>query len=229
MTKTTEILIVLGIAILLQYLPKIGKVFKGFNTMVHETGHAFMTLLFSGEVVSIDLFYSGEGVATTKSKSWWSRFFISIAGYPFASIIAFLCSYLIFTSHYDYVLFVMASIAMVNLIFWVRNPYGIAWLIVVLTFISLCFYFDWQLVKHWTALMITAFVFIDAFVSAWYILVLAVKTPKKAGDATNLQKSLWIPAFFWALFFWAQATMFALLSIHLFHPLPYLNSITSIL
>lgn len=188
-----------------------------------------MTLIFSGEVVSIDIFYSGEGVATTKTKSWWSRFFISIAGYPFASIIAYLFTYLIFTARYEYVLYVMVSISMINLVFWVRNPYGIAWLLVLLSFVFLCFYFEWQEVKHWLALSITAFVFIDAFVSAWYILVLAIKSPKKAGDATNLQKSLWIPAFFWALFFWTQATLLALLSIHLFHPLPCLNLITDIL
>lgn len=217
------------IAILLQYLPKIGKVFKGFNTLIHETGHALMTLIFSGEVVSIDIFYSGEGVATTKTKSWWSRFFISIAGYPFASIIAFLFSYLIFSERYNYVLYVLVSIAVVNLIFWVRNLYGLVWLITVSSFIFLCFYFNWTYIIRWTALSITAFVFVDAFVSAWYILVLAIKSPKKAGDATNLQKSLWIPAFFWALFFWAQATLLALLSIHLFHPLPYLNLITGIL
>lgn len=229
MTKNTEILIVVAIAILLEYLPKIGRVFKGFNTLIHETGHALMTLIFSGEVVSIDIFYSGEGVATTKTKSWWSRFFISIAGYPFASIIAFLFSYLIFRERYNYVLYVMVSIAVVNLIFWVRNPYGLVWLITVISFLFLCFYFDWTIIKRWTALSITSFVFVDAFVSAWYILVLAIKSPKKAGDATNLQKSLWIPAFFWALFFWAQATLLALLSIHLFHPLPYLNLITDIL
>lgn len=229
LSQNTEILIVLAIAILLQYLPKIGRVFKGFNTLIHETGHAIMTLIFSGEVVSIDIFYSGEGVATTKTKSWWSRFFISIAGYPFASIIAYLFTYLIFTARYEYVLYVMVSISMINLVFWVRNPYGIAWLLVLLSFVFLCFYFEWQEVKHWLALSITAFVFIDAFVSAWYILVLAIKSPKKAGDATNLQKSLWIPAFFWALFFWTQATLLALLSIHLFHPLPYLNLITDIL
>lgn len=227
--KNTQILIAIGIAVLLEYLPKIGRIFKGFNTLIHESGHAFCSLLFSGEVVSVDIFYSGEGVATTKSKSWFSKFIISLAGYPFASAMAFLFSYLVFKSQYNYILYIFGSLALVNLFFWVRNPYGLAWVISVLTFISLCFYFDWTVLKNISALLITAFCFVDAYLSSWYILYLSFKQSKKAGDATNLQKIAWLPAFFWGLFFWVQASLLALLSIHLFHPLPFLSPILNIL
>ncbi len=229
MEKNTLILIALGIAVFLEYMPRIGKVFKGFNTLVHESGHAFASLLFSAEVVSIDLFYSGEGVATTKSKSWFSKFFTSIIGYPFASAFAFMLAYFIAESKYSYVIYAFASIAIINLFFWVRNPYGIAWLLSTLTLLFLAYYFNWNQVRQYAAFLITAFCFVDAYLSAWYILYLSIKQPKKAGDATNLQKIAWLPAFFWALFFWLQASLFALLSIHLFHPLPFLAPILNIL
>lgn len=220
LSKNTEILLVLAIAIGLNYLPKIGRIFKGFNTLIHETGHAFASLLFSGEVVSVDILYSGEGVAITKSKSWFAKFFISIAGYPFSSLVSFLFCYLIFINKYDYVLWIMLSICFINLLFWVRNPYGIVWLIVLMAALFSFFYFNLELAKYYAALSITAFIFIDAWVSAWHILYLSIKEPKKSGDAKNLQSFALLPAFFWALFFWVQASYFMLLSVHLYYPLP---------
>jgi len=226
LSKNTEILLVLAIAIALNYLPKIGRIFKGFNTMIHETGHAFMSLLFSGEVVSVDILHTGEGVATTKSKSWFSKFFVSIAGYPFSSIISFVFAYLIFRSHYEYVLYITICFSVINLIFWVRNPYGLVWLIVTNALLFSIFYFHLSSTQYYAALFISAFVFTDAWISSWHILYLSVKDPKKAGDAKNLQSFALLPAFFWALFFWAQATILALLSVHLFYALPYFEKLS---
>jgi len=222
LSKNTEILSVLAIAIALNYLPKVGRIFKGFNTMVHESGHALMSLLFSGEVVSVDILHTGEGVATTKSKSWFAKFFVSIAGYPFSSIIAFVLAYLIYTSHYNYVLYITICFSVINLIFWVRNPYGIVWLIITNAFLFSIFYFHLNVAQYYTALFISAFIFTDAWISSWHILYLSIKEPKKAGDAKNLQSFALLPAFFWGLFFWLQASYLALLSVNLFYPLPFL-------
>lgn len=219
-SKEVTIIIVLVAACALNYLPRIGRIFKGFNTLIHETGHALMSLLFSGEVVSIDILHTGEGVAVTKSKSWFTKFFISIAGYPFSSITAFVFAYLIYKSQYDYVLYIFISIAVLNLLFWVRNPYGLVWLIVTLLILFSFFYFKLTDAKYYSALCIGAFTFIDAWISSWHLLYLSIKEPKKAGDAKNLQSFALLPAFFWALFFWLQASYFMLLSVHLFYPLP---------
>ncbi len=220
LTKNTEILLVLSIAIALNYLPKIGRIFKGFNTLIHETGHAFMTLIFSGEVVAVELFYTGEGVAVTKSKSWFTKFFVSIAGYPFSSIVSFVFAYLIYINKFDIILYAIISVAVLNILFWVRNPYGLVWLIVLIATLFSFFYFNLNQAKYYAALCITAFIFIDAWVSAWHILYLSIKEPKKAGDAKNLQSFALLPAFFWGLFFWVQASYFMLLSVHLYYPLP---------
>lgn len=220
LTKNTEICLVLAIAISLNYLPKVGRIFKGFNTLVHESGHAFMSLLLSGEVVSVDILHTGEGVATTKSKSWFTKFMVSIAGYPFSSVVSFAFAYLIYTSHYNYILYVMICLSVINLIFWVRNAYGIIWLIIINVFLFSIFYFHLTLTEYYTALFITAFVFTDAWISSWHILYLSIKEPKKAGDAKNLSGFALLPALFWALFFWGQATFLALMSVQLFYKLP---------
>ncbi len=224
MTKNTEILIVLAIAIALNYIPVVGMFVKCFNTLVHESSHALMSLLFSGEVVSVDLFYSGEGVATTKSSSWLSKFLISMAGYIGSSVVSAICVYLIAHQHYQYILYFFLSLATINLIFWVRNLYGITWLVIVIAGLSALFYFQLFSYQKWAALMITAIVFVDAWVSSAILLVLSVKNSKKAGDASNLQKIALLPAFFWALLFLSQATFLALWSIHQFLPLTFLFS-----
>lgn len=220
LSKNTELLLAIATAITLNYVPRLGKVFKGFNTLIHESGHAFMSLLLSGEVVSVDIFYSGEGTATTKSKSWFTRFFVSIAGYPFSSILAFVFAYLLAKGYPDYILYTIISLAVINMIFWVRNPYGLVWLIVTSTLLCAMFYFGWNNAKYYAALLITALILIDAWVSAWHILYLSIKEPKKSGDAKNLQSTALLPAFFWGLFFWIQATFLALMSVHLFYKLP---------
>lgn len=218
-SKNSEILLVLTIAASLNYLPKIGRIFKGFNTMIHETGHAIMSLLFSGEVVSIDILHTGEGVATTKSKSWVAKFLVSISGYPFSSMVAFLFAFFIYRDHSEYVLYSIISIAVINIIFWVRNPYGLAWLVSLLLLMFILYYFKLELIKYYAALSIAAFVFIDALFSAWYILYISLKEPKKAGDAKNLQSFALLPAFFWGLFFFAQACYFSLLALNFYYPL----------
>lgn len=219
LSKNSEILLVLAIAGSLNYLPKIGRIFKGFNTMIHETGHAIMSLLFSGEVVSIDILHSGEGIATTKSKSWIAKFLVSIAGYPFSSIISFLFAYLIYRNHAEYILYTIISIAVINIIFWVRNLYGLIWLISLLLLMFLIYYFRLEQVKYYAALSIASFVFIDALFSSWYLLFISLKEPKKAGDAKNLQTFALLPAFIWALFFFLQACYFSLLALNLYYPL----------
>jgi hypothetical protein len=220
-----ELIAALFFAVLLNYVPRLGKLFKGFNTLIHESGHAFASMLFAGEVIAIDLFYSGEGTATTKSKSWFSRFVISIIGYPFSSLISFLCCYFILKNWDEYILYFLMSLALINLFFWVRNVYGIIWLLVIITGLTLLFYFKVEWLQHYLALGITALIVVDAYVSAWHILIISIRNPSQSGDAKNLQQLAWLPPFFWAFLFFLQANAFLLLSIHLFHPLPFLSTI----
>ena len=61
--------------ILITRLPFVGKFFRITNTLIHESGHAIMALLTSGNVVSIDLMSDTSGTATTKSKYLFFKIF----------------------------------------------------------------------------------------------------------------------------------------------------------
>ena len=74
-------------------IPLIGKFFKVINTVIHELGHAIVSLLLSGKVQKIELFSSSEGVTVTQCSRPWKAFFISLSGYPFASVVSYIFFY----------------------------------------------------------------------------------------------------------------------------------------
>jgi hypothetical protein len=73
-------------AILLTRIPVLGKYFRSVNTLVHEAGHAFATLLLSGEVIAVNLFADTSGTTVTKAKGKFSQALIAIAGYPVSAL-----------------------------------------------------------------------------------------------------------------------------------------------
>ena len=84
----------LVVAFLLPRLPVVGKFFNIINTLIHELGHALMSLLLHGKVMKIQIFQDTSGVTTTKSDSKFKSTLVSLAGYPFASVMAFVCFFL---------------------------------------------------------------------------------------------------------------------------------------
>ena len=57
-------------AVILSFIPFTGKLVNPINTMIHESGHAIVSLIFSGEVECIELNMDSSGAAKTKSKYW---------------------------------------------------------------------------------------------------------------------------------------------------------------
>jgi hypothetical protein len=199
------------LSLVLPRIPVIGVFFRIVNTMIHETGHAVAALFTSGEVLNIDLFHDTSGAATTKSKSAVSRFIISIAGYFVSSIVAWLLFKAIWLNHINWVLFALLCIALVNLLFWVRNAFGILWLFLFQVLIFVVWRYADVFWQKAFVIFCSGVVLFDSVASAWVILYLSIKFPKQAGDAKNLADQTGIPAFFWALIFLLQALYFAYL------------------
>ena len=209
-----------GLAFLLTRIPYVGKFFRLIDTMVHESAHAFMALLFSGSVERIDLFANTEGQAVTRTKGRFAWIMISLAGYPGSSLVAFMLFCLLRLQLFNVVLYVLAGICLVNLVLWVRNAYGIFF---VLLFGAACgglVYLDNLLLTKCAAVLFSSLLWMDALVSSCIILYLSVTQSKNSGDAWNLQQSTHIPAFFWGLLFAVQAVAFSWLTLALFFPLP---------
>jgi hypothetical protein len=210
--------ILLAIAILLSRIPVLGKYFRSINTLVHEAGHAFVTLLVSGEIIAVNLFADTSGSTVTKAKSKIAQSLISLAGYPFSTLSGCLFLFLLYKGYYLYILFILTSIALIIMILSLKNMYGLFWAGTFVVLNLLLIYFNNQTVIYIFAAFYALVIFTDAIISSFILLVLAIKQPKKAGDATNLQKTTKIPAAVWAILLLAFTLFISWLSIIHFFP-----------
>jgi hypothetical protein len=197
-------------------IPKLNLYFSALHTMFHEMGHAIVCLLFQGRVERISLFPNTEGEIVTATGSWIARVFTSYAGYTFTPLVAYLCYYMINEQMYIALLYGFMAVAVTNLILWVRNFYGIVWLT---SFIGLCFlihYINNHLLVEGFVQFLGALLVVDSVKSAFIICVLSIRDRKHAGDATNLAKSTFIPAFIWGTLFLGQSLLMTFIIFHSF-------------
>jgi hypothetical protein len=197
----------------------VGKFLRIVNTLVHESGHAFMALFSSGEVYEVKLFSDRSGTATTKTQGKFSRFLVAFAGYPFGSAFAWGTFYLISLNKIDWVLYILICLAFVNLTLMVRNTFGIFWLIAFIALLIIVIWYGTESVKYYFSLWLAGVMLFEAFYSSIELLMIAAKKPKSAGDAHNLQNFTGIPALIWSVFFVMQAGFFIYLSVKLFFPI----------
>jgi hypothetical protein len=209
--ETINYLIFFVIALIATRTPVIGKYFRSINTMNHENGHSFSSLLTGGVVHRIDLFANTEGVATTGSRWWLGRVITSLAGYPYASFMAYIFYYFLLSEKYDLLFYGLAVIVILNLILWVRNLYGIIWLISLISLLGGLHYVGNEQYIEYSLLFIGSILLVDSIASALVIFILSLKNPNDAGDTTNLKNSTLISARFWGLLFLSQSLWFGYL------------------
>lgn len=203
------------IAFLLLKTPVIGTYVSLVNTLIHEVGHALMTVVTFGKIAKIELFSNTEGTAWSRHRFFIGGVLTSLAGYPAASATAFLFVYFAVNTQYDYILLGLLGVLVVSALFWIRNLYGILW---VTTFGSAFTYMLWldnAVLSENVALFLTAILFIASITTAFDILKISVKTPRDSGDASNLANAIFIPAQIWGLLFFAQSLAFAYFGVRL--------------
>lgn len=206
------------VSLILTRIPYIGKFFRVVNTMIHECGHAFMALFLSGEVVKINLFSDTSGVTVTKVRGKIPRLLVSFAGYPFSALVAFIIFYLIKDEYYTVALVVLMLFAVISLLFFVRNFYGIFWLIMFLIAGGFIIEFDSLSILNAWMVFLASLLLTDAFVSGFILLKISIENPTGAGDAANLKKETHIPAWIWSLLFCIINGYFAYLTVSLTFP-----------
>ena len=197
-------------------IPYIGKYMRVVNTLIHESGHAIAALITSGEVYTVELFSDTSGTAVTKTKGKFSQFLVSIAGYPFGSAVAFVLFYIINNGEYRIVLYILACFALLNLMFYVRNTFGIFWLVTFTALIFVINFYEGEFLQYAFTAWLSGIMLFEALYSSIELVIIAKKNPKSAGDAYNLKQITGIPAMIWALLFVAQSGYFIYLSIGLF-------------
>jgi hypothetical protein len=191
--------ILLITAILLTRIPVLGKYFRSVNTLVHEAGHAFATLLLSGEVIAVNLFADTSGTTVTKAKGKFPQALIALAGYPVSALTGWLCLYLLYKGYNLSILFILTSIALIIMILSLRNAYGLFWAGTFVVLNLLLIYFNSRPLIQVFATFYSVIIFTDAVISSLVLLVLSIRQSKKAGDASTLQKITKIPAAVWAI------------------------------
>ncbi|PGK52499.1 hypothetical protein CN918_32460 [Priestia megaterium] len=210
-----RIVLIMLIAAALMYIPYVDSVVKGFNTLFHEGGHAITSLVTNGKVDNIKLFANTEGVTTTASSSWFSSLLTSISGYVFAAATAFLFAYLWHKHMHQSILYSTLIFATLNLVLWVRNLYGLVWLVAIcafLYFVVVKFKKEVNILSN-VSLVLVLVLITQSVVSSFDILYLSYFTPNEAGDASNLASSTLLPSLVWGLGFFLQSLIWAFFSL----------------
>jgi hypothetical protein len=216
--RTLMFYLLLAIALFLTRIPVLGKYFRSVNTMIHEAGHAFMTLIVSGEVIAVNLFADTSGNTITKAKNKFLQFLIAISGYPASALCGLLFLMLLSKGYHLHILFVLVSLTLLLMVFSIRNSYGLFWSGTFTLINLLIIYFNDAKWIYIAVAFYSLIIVVDSVFSSIILLVISIKTPKKAGDASNLEKFTRVPAIVWAILLLAISGYLAYLSIDLYFP-----------
>jgi hypothetical protein len=197
------------IAAILSLIPIVGKFLNVLNTMFHESGHAIIALLTGGGVMNIKLSADASGAAQTKSKYWIGKVLTSLAGYPISSLTAWLFFWLLHQHMINFIYYTIISLLLINLILWVRNTFGIIWLLIMGALTFLIYLYGKNQLQYYFAVFCSSVVLFQSLYSALTLLIISFKNPSKAGDAKNLSSFTYIPALVWAAMFFCAALFVA--------------------
>lgn len=203
----------LVLALITVRIPVAGKYFRLVATMVHEAAHAFTALLFSGEILSINLFADASGTTITRSKNKASQALVAFAGYPLTSFAALLLLYLQHQHFEKYIIFILLSLVMLLIVLFVRNTFGLVWLFSFMALNILLLYFDNKILNYYIIAFYGSSLLAESFLSTLILLRLSYINSKKAGDASNLAKITGIPSIIWAFIFIGIASLTVYLAV----------------
>ncbi|GIP23413.1 M50 family metallopeptidase [Paenibacillus sp. J22TS3] len=208
------ILFLLGSAFLTRLIP-FSSWFRTVDTMVHELGHAIVTLLVSGRVMRIELNADHSGVTYSLLSTGWSSILVSLAGYTLAALFALLLFLGYQRRRQAAGLIGLMGIALLMMVFFVHRGFGVWWLGLFLL-ISGIIYFLGPAVRNFYYLLL-AFLCLEESVMGPLTLVLAaIRSPGEAGDAANLARMTPLPAVLWAILFLIFSLWCASMSLRLF-------------
>ncbi|GAA3403297.1 M50 family metallopeptidase [Paenibacillus hodogayensis] len=211
----TTILFLVGSAILTHWIP-FSSFFRNVDTMVHELGHAVVTLLLSGKVLYIQLYANHSGVTYSYIERGWKTIPLGLSGYMTASLFALFLFRMYAQSKLIVGYAAMTLLALVSLIFFVNNGFGVMWLIGFIVVNGIAMFVKIPFIHKYYYLLV-AFICLEESVMGPITLgVMSITNPGQAGDAAGLARSTWIPAIVWSLLFLVVALWCAKHAIYAF-------------
>lgn len=201
------ILFLAGSALLTRFIP-FSSLFRNLDTMIHEFGHALVTLLLSGKVLRIELYANHSGVTYSAIQAGGRAILVSLAGYPLASLFSLLLFYLYAKGRHQWGLVLATGVAVIMLLLYVRGGFGVLWLsgFIVLNVAMVVF---WKKVSKYYYLLLAFLTLEESVTGTLYLLSLAIISPDRAGDASNLARLTPLPAVVWTLLFFGLSLLCA--------------------
>jgi len=194
------ILLIIAAAVVTRFLP-FSAYFRNVNTFIHELGHAVVTLLSSGHVVFIHLFADHSGVTYSSLPDSWRIIPVSLAGYIAASVFVLLLFRWYARGKQQLGLAVLTVLAAIGLMVFVRNEFGMVWCAGFIGLSAVALVVKWPQVRDAYYLFIGFICLVESVLTPLMLLVIAIREPQSAGDATNLEAVTGIPAIAWAIVF----------------------------
>ncbi|AWB45256.1 hypothetical protein DCC85_14155 [Paenibacillus sp. CAA11] len=209
------LLFLVGAAFLTRLIP-FSSWFRMLDTMVHELGHAIMTLVMSGRVLRIELNADHSGVTySLLTSTGWGQILVSLAGYISASLFAIALFYGYHKHKEKAGLMTINVLALVTLLFFVRSGYGLWWLIIFIA-INLAFHFIGGRIVNFYYLLLAFLCLEESIMGPVTLLLRSITSPSQAGDAANLAHMTMVPAFIWSLLFLGISLCCAMAALRLF-------------
>ncbi|RCX21453.1 peptidase M50B-like protein [Fontibacillus phaseoli] len=207
-------LFLIGAAILTRLIP-FSNWFRMLDTMIHELGHAVVTLLVSGRVLRIELNPDHSGVTYSLLISDWSQIVVSLAGYITASLFAIAMFYGYYRQKQGIGLIIISVLALATIVFFVRSGYGLWWLIIFIA-VNMAFYFIGGWIRNFYYLLLAFLCLEESLMGPVTLLLRSLTAPAQAGDAANLANLTMVPALVWSLLFLGISLLCAMSSLQLY-------------
>lgn len=204
--------IYLIISLILTRILPFSSFFRNVDTMCHEFSHAFVAMVLSGRIQSIELNADHSGVTHIFPHSGWSLLPIGLAGYIGAALFSLLLFYCYRRKQLKLGLIVLTAIALLMLVLFVHTGFGVPWLagFIALNVIVL---FSREWVLRFYYLFIAFLSLEESTFSTIDLARMALTSPSSAGDASGLRNATSVPSLLWALLFVAVSLTCAMLSV----------------
>ncbi|MED4225330.1 M50 family metallopeptidase [Neobacillus cucumis] len=160
MNTTAWIFIYLGVALVGGLLPFLRVFFAHFHNLVNLMVSACL------EGGKIHLYPDGSGQTTGSQASAFKKALISYAGYSVASLVGIGLLYLVTRGNYQYVIYLYLGLAVLALLLWIRNAFGVIWGLSVVGLLAAPIYFHYNNVLPMNVNVETVFVHMSIFLAS---------------------------------------------------------------
>jgi len=200
--KRLTLLLMIGGALVLSWIPFLHWPFQWLQTYYHEISHGLAALLTTGDIARIELNFDGSGVCYTRGGS---RFLTLLSGYlgaVFWGVLIYSASTIRSALAYQGVMLITGALWLITLVLWARDGVTIGILLVLLALVFL----QWRLksiqLARWVFQFLGVYVLIDALKSPLYLI-----DSRHRGDGAMLNDLTGIPEMVWVvIWFGAAAT-----------------------